>query len=102
MRVSNKRQDAVRNALKGIKDMKSFAVKQMLEDMDKAFTKQEEIIVFNQAVCGMIAVSRINGVLKFIFSNGTCSKPIEQKFDYDNYELVYCAWEAFFNHSRIV
>lgn len=101
MRVSKTRQNEIKKTLKGIKELKDYAVKQMLNDMTQSFEKSEEIVVFNQEHCQVVAVSCINGNLKFVFGNGTCVNPIADKYDGDNYNLVYCVWDAFFNDSKI-
>ena len=101
MRVSKSRQGEIKKVLKGIKAMKDCSVNQMLVDMANSFEKDEELVVFNQEHCQVIAVSNVGGNLKFIFGNGTYVRPFEENFDGDNFNLVYCVWDAFFNDSKI-
>lgn len=101
MKISETRQEEIKKVLKGIKEMKDCSVNQMLEDMANSFETDKEIVVFNQEHCKVIAVSHIDGKLKFIFSNGTYVRPFEEHFNGDNFNLVYCVWEAFFNDSQI-
>lgn len=101
MRVSKTRQNNIKKTLNGINELKDYVVRQMLNDMVQSFEKSEEIFVFNQEHCQVIAVSHVGGNLKFIFGNGTWVKPFEENFDGDNFNLVYCVWDAFFNDSKI-
>jgi len=101
MRKSKTRHGEIKKVLNGIKAMKDCSVNQMLNDMANSFEKDEEIVVFNQEHCQVIAVSNVGGKLKFIFGNGTWVRPMAENFDSDNFELVYCVWDAFFNDSKI-
>lgn len=101
MRVSKTRQNNIKKTLNGINELKDYVVRQILNDMVHSFEKSEEIFVFNQEHCQVIAVSHVGGNLKFIFGNGTWVKPFEENFDGDNFNLVYCVWDAFFNDSKI-
>ena len=100
MKVSKSRNGEINNTLKGIKAMKDCAVNQMLVDMAKSFSDGEEMVVFTQEHCQVIAVSHVEGRLKFIFRNGTYVRPFEENFNGDNFNLVYCVWDAFFNDSK--
>jgi len=101
MKVSKTRHGEIKKVLNGIKEMKDYLVNQMLNDMANSFEKDEEIVVFNQEHCQAIAVSNVEGKLKFIFRNGTWVRPMEEKFDGDNFDFVHCVWDAFFNDSKI-
>lgn len=101
MRTSKTRHGEIKKTLNGINEMKDYAVNQMLNDMANSFEKDEEIIVLNEEHCQVVAVSNVGGKLKFIFGNGTWVKPMEENFDGNNFELVYCVWDAFFNDSKI-
>ena len=101
MRVSKSRHGEIKKVLNGIKAMKDCAVSQMLNDMANSFEKDEDIVVFNQEHCQVIAVSHVGGKLKFIFGNGTYVRPFDEAFNGDNYNLVYCVWDAFFNDSQV-
>lgn len=101
MRESKKIHGEINKTLNSIKEMKDFAVKQMLYDMATSFEKDEEIVVLNQEHCQVIAVSNVGGKLKFIFGNGTWVRPMEENYDGDNFDFVYCVWDAFFNDSKM-
>lgn len=101
MRKSKTRHGEIKKVLNSIKEMKDFAVNQMLYDMANSFEKDEEIVIFNKEHCQVIAVSHVGEKLKFIFGNGTWVRPMAENFDGDNFELVYCVWDAFFNDSKI-
>lgn len=101
MRKSKTRHEEIKKIIGSIKEIKDCAVNQMLNDMANSFEKDDEIVVFNQEHCQVVAVSHIGENLKFIFGNGTTTKPIEENFDGNNFELVYCVWDAFFNDSKI-
>lgn len=100
MRKSKTRHGEINKTLGSIKEIKDFAVNQMLNDMASSFEK-DEIVVFNQEHCQVIAVSHIGEKLKFIFGNGTWVRPMEENFDGDNFDFVRCVWDAFFNDSKI-